>query len=166
MEDFNNWAKIAEAFDLAQSQVVRKTAFDWQANAQAQIRANHQIDTGFMTNSGYVVTSDSSSYAEKLESITTPSTKPTKSGRPRKLGKRASAIKGRMNESMLPEIAVRPSDKEAYLAFAAAYAWWQNYGTTRIPARPFLEPSKDRTQASFDEALSRIEEKLKQVAHS
>ena len=137
--DFNNWSKIADAFDEAISQVVRKTAFDWQANAQAQIRANNQIDTGFMTNSGYVVTSEDSSYSNIGQTV--------------KKGQKAF-------EPVEP-----PTDKHtAYLAFAAMYAWWQNYGTTKIPARPFLEPSRETTRPSFEEALSRIEEKLRQVS--
>jgi hypothetical protein len=133
MEDFNNWSKIAEAFDTAQSQVVRKTAFDWQANAQAQIRTNGQIDTGHMVNSGYVVTSEENTY------------------------------KGSGQD--LPPVERPSSNKEAFLAFAAFYAWWQNYGTHLLPARPFLEPSWAQTQPGFDEALRRIDEKLKEISH-
>lgn len=165
MEDYNNWSKIADAFDEAQSQVVRKTAFDWLAHAQKQIRANGQIDTGFMLNSGYVVVEGASTYAEKVEAITTPSNKPTKSGRPRKLGKRGRAIKARMDAQMLPEIAVdTEKGKAAYIAFAAAYAWYQNYGTSHMPARPFLEPSHEIVKPNFDEALRRIDEKLKSIS--
>lgn len=138
-ENYNNWSKIADAFDEAQSQVVRKTAFDWLANAQAQIRANNQVDTGFMVNSGYVRTYDESTYAA--------------SGDPLKKG-----------QQKFPEVEKPANNKEAYMAFGASYAWYQNYGTSRIPARPFLEPSHDLTQASFDEALRRIDEKLKSIS--
>lgn len=138
MDDFNNWSKLADAFDEAQSQVVHKTAFDWLANAQAQIRTNHQIDTGFMVNSGYVRTYDESTY--------------TQASAPLKKG-----------QEKLPEVERPANNKEAFIGFGAAYTWWQNYGTSRIPARPFLEPSHDLTQPSFDEALRRIDEKLKSI---
>ena len=136
MEDFNNWSRIADAFDEAQSQVVRKTAFDWLANAQAQIRANNQIDTGFMVNSGYVRTYDDSTYAA--------------SGDPLKKG-----------QQKFPEVEKPANNKEAYMAFGASYAWYQNYGSRFQPARPFLEPSRELTRASFEEALARIESKLR-----
>jgi phage gpG-like protein len=140
MEDFNNWSKLAETFDTAQSQAVRKCAFDWLANAQAQIRANNQIDTGFMWNSGYVRTWDESTYSQ--------ASAPLKKG-----------------QTKLEEVERPANNKEAYVAFGASYAWYQNYGTSRIPARPFLEPSKARTQASFDEALRRIDDKLREISH-
>lgn len=138
-ENFNNWSRIADAFDEAQSQVVRKTAFDWLANAQAQIRANGQIDTGFMVNSGYVRTYDESTYAM--------------SGSPIKKG-----------QEKLPEVERPANNKEAFIGFGAYYSWFQNYGTVHQPARPFLEPSHDLTQPSFDEALRRIDEKLKSIS--
>jgi phage gpG-like protein len=138
-ENFNNWSRIADAFDEAQSQVVRKTAFEWLANAQAQIRTNHQIDTGFMVNSGYVRTYDESTYAA--------------SGDPLKKG-----------QEKLPEVERPANNKEAFIGFGAAYAWWQNYGTHSIPARPFLEPSWETVRPSFDEALRRIDEKLQSIS--
>jgi HK97 gp10 family phage protein len=55
---FNNWNKAAEALRPAVKAVVKKTAFDIQA--QAQSRA--PVDTGFLRNSVYTQTSDSSSY--------------------------------------------------------------------------------------------------------
>lgn len=58
----NNFAALAQALGQSSSQIVRKTAFDLQAQIQANIRANDQIDTGFMVNSVYVVTSDNSTY--------------------------------------------------------------------------------------------------------
>lgn len=163
MEDYNNWSKIANAFDEAQSQVVRKTAFDWLAHAQKQIRANGQIDTGFMINSGYVRTYDESTYGETLRKKTTVSSKPTKSGRPRKLSKKQRILLVR-SADLLDEVEKPPDNKTAYLAFGAAYAWYQNYGTSHMSARPFLEPSYEIVKPSFDEALRRIDEKLKSIS--
>lgn len=138
MEDFNKWSQIADAFDLAISQVVRKTAFDWQANAQNQIRANGQIDTSFMINGAYARTSEESTYGTIAQ--------------PSKKGQKA-----------FEEVEAPPDKYTAYLAFAAMYSWWQNYGTTHIPARPFVEPSRETTRPAFEEAMSRIEEKLRTV---
>jgi hypothetical protein len=60
---YNHFPKIAEQMHDALSKVVRKTALDGQANIQGFIRANGQIDTGFMINSVYTVTSEGSSYS-------------------------------------------------------------------------------------------------------
>jgi len=62
-EDFNHFPQIAKQLDKALSQVVKTTAFKAQANIQSQIQANGQVDTGFMLNSVYTVTSDGSTYS-------------------------------------------------------------------------------------------------------
>lgn len=164
MDDFNNWSKIADAFDLAQSQVIRKVAFDLQGHMQKQIRANHQIDTGFMINSVYVRTFDESTYANALEKRSTPSSKPTKSGKARRLTKRHMKNAEQMFTSLLNEVERPPDNKTAYVGVGASYGWYQNYGTSRIPARPFLEPAIEIVRPSFDEALRRIDEKLKSIS--
>jgi hypothetical protein len=61
-KNFNNWGKIADSIKPACKAVVKKTAFDAEGQIKAQITANDQVDTGFMRNSVYVVTSDSSTY--------------------------------------------------------------------------------------------------------
>lgn len=58
MEEFNHFKKIADALHGAAVQVVKKTAFDIQASAASKA----PVDTGFLRNSIYTVTSDSSSY--------------------------------------------------------------------------------------------------------
>lgn len=60
---FNHFPQIADQLDKALSKVVKATAFKAQANIQSQIQANGQIDTGFMMNSVYAVTSDGSTYS-------------------------------------------------------------------------------------------------------
>lgn len=129
-EDFNHFEQLAEAFERATSQVVRKTAFDIQANIQAQIQANGQVDTGFMLNSVYVVTSKESTY------------------------------KG--GEKALPEVESPGDDATAYIAVAANYGVYQNYGTRYQPPRPFFEPGIDKARPGFEAALSEIESKLRQ----
>ncbi len=129
---FNHFPQIASQLDDVLSQIVRKTAFDWQANMQAQIRANNQIDTGFMVNSVYVRTSEDSTYGT--------------SGEPQKKG-----------QKKFEEVEAPPDKHTAYLGVGAEYGYWQNYGTRFQPARPFVEPSKETTRPGFEEALSRVE---------
>lgn len=162
-ENYNNWSKIADAFDEAQSQVVRKVAFDLQGHMQKQIRANHQIDTGFMINSVYVRTFDDSTYGEghiTAKKIT------------KKMRKKAAASRSGLTSTfatpygyyLLPEVEKPPDNKTAYVGVGAEYGWWQNYGTHSQPARPFLEPAIEIVRPGFDEALRRIDEKLKSIS--
>ena len=129
---FNHFPQIANALDDVLSQVVRKTAFDLQGNMQAQIRANQQIDTGFMVNSVYVRTSEQSTYSN--------------TGDPVKKG-----------QHKLDEVEAPPDSHTAYVGVGASYGWYQNYGTSRIPARPFLEPAIAITQPEFEAALAKVE---------
>ncbi len=128
---FNHYAQLATAFHEACKQIVIKTAHDCQANIQAHIRANGQIDTGFMVNSVYTVTSEGSSYSGGTDA--------------------------------LPEVQAPENDTTAYVGVAASYGYWQNYGTTRLPARPFFEPGIEETRASFEAACAAIEDKMRQA---
>lgn len=130
MAGFDHFPQISDALHTALSQVIRKTAFDGQANIQRVIQANGQIDTGFMLNSVYVVTSDSSTYAG--------------------------------GDKALPEVESPPDDLTAYIAVAANYGVYQNYGTRFQPARPFVEPGVELTRPGFEQAIAAIESKLKQ----
>jgi hypothetical protein len=79
-KSFNHFAKIAAAIPPAAAQVVRKTAFDAQGHIQGQIRANDQVDTGFMIGSVYVQTSDESTYkggAKALPEVARPGNETT-----------------------------------------------------------------------------------------
>lgn len=74
MADFNHFQQLADALEEASSQIVRKTAFDIQADA-----ANlAPVDTGFLRNSIYVATWDASTYGhggitpELLDEVETP----------------------------------------------------------------------------------------------
>lgn len=53
-DGFNHFPQISGQLYTACSQVVSKTAFDCQGNIQGFIRANGQVDTGFMLNSVHV----------------------------------------------------------------------------------------------------------------
>jgi hypothetical protein len=46
-----------------------------------------------------------------------------------------------------------PQPRTAYAGISASYAWYQNYGTSRIPARPFFEPVNERIAREADKVL-------------
>ena len=69
--NYNHFPEIAVAMHKALSQVVRKTAMDIQASAASKA----PVDTGFLRNSIYVVTSESSTYkggGKSLSEVTKP----------------------------------------------------------------------------------------------
>ena len=63
VESFNHFGAIATEFDRLQALAVSKTCFDLEAAMKAKIRANGQVDTGFMVNTVYTRTYDSSDYS-------------------------------------------------------------------------------------------------------
>jgi hypothetical protein len=152
---FNHWDKIADALPKVLGQVVRKTAFDAQANIQGFIRANGQIDTGFMINSVYTVTSEGSTYGTGKSTVRYS----TKTGLATK-ATRKNVYKATQQE-LLPEIVEASDETTAWVAVAASYAIFNNYGTRYIPGKPFFEPGIEKTRPEFEAALSAIEPKLK-----
>jgi HK97 gp10 family phage protein len=70
-DGFNHWGQIANALPKVASQIVRKAAFD----IQAQAASRAPVDTGFLKNSIYTVTADSSTYKggdKSLPEVETP----------------------------------------------------------------------------------------------
>lgn len=53
-----------------------------------------------------------------------------------------------------------PGPRSAYAGIAANYAIYQNYGTSRLPARPFFEPTNEKVQAGFDAAMEAMKGQL------
>jgi len=138
-EGFNNWSQIGQALKDAQGQVVRKTAFDVQGHIQAEIGNQHLVDTGFMKNAVYVVTSEESTYGQGAE--------PPK------------------DAFLLEEIPGPGDDTTAYVAAGANYTIYQNNGTTTIPAHGFFETGMDQGRAGMDQAMELINQKMKEAGH-
>ena len=132
--NFNHWGSIANALPKATSQLVRKTAFDIVAGFQARAA----VDTGFMKNSAYVVTSQESTYGQ---------VQPTRKG-----------------AYLLPEVERPPDDQTAYAAVGANYTIFVELGTVHAPAQPAFYPAVDAVKPSFEAALARIEDALKDAA--
>jgi len=123
--------ELAAKMEDVLSEIVRKTAFDLQAMAQAAA----PIDTGFLKNSIYVVTHDKSTYGNVSA--------PAKAG-----------------QELLPEVERPGTPTEAVVAVGANYGVYQEYGTSHIPAHPYLTPAAELMQVEFAHALDKLEEKL------
>lgn len=136
MAGYNHFPSITEKLDKAISQVIRKTAFDGQGNIQRRIQANGQVDTGFMLNSVYVKTNESSTYGQ-------------------------SGVGPPKGASLNAEIAAPPDDKTAYIVGGASYTPFPNYGTVHQAAKPFWEPGIEDTRPGFEAAMSKLEEYLR-----
>lgn len=135
MAGFDHFPQISTALHTALSQVIRKVAFDIQANAQV----GAPVDTGFLKNSIYVVTSDSSDYGQGASS-------PPK------------------DASLLPEVAHPDDDLTAIIAVGANYGIYVEMGTVRMAPQPYLAPAAEKARRGFEQAISAIEDKLKAAA--
>jgi HK97 gp10 family phage protein len=128
MACFNNFSKIAATLPKALSQAVRKTALDIQADAASRA----PVDTGFLRNSIYTVTSDGSTYQG--------------------------------GDKALPEVQAPGDDQTAYVAVGANYGIYQEMGTTRTPAQPYFYPAVEAARGPFEQAMAKIEDKLKEAS--
>lgn len=126
---FNNWTKIALAIPKGRAQAVKKVALDVQAEAQATA----PVDTGFLRNSIYTVTSEGSTYQGGAKA--------------------------------LPEIQRPPDDQTAYVAVGASYGVYIEYGTRYQSAQPFLTPAMEHASASFDAALTILQDVMGRAAN-
>ena len=127
-EGFNHFDEVSDALPGILSQVVRKTAFGIQSDAQSLAPR----DTGFLANSIYVKTSKDSSYSEVGQ--------PTREG-----------------AHLLAEVETPPDDQTAYVAVGANYGIFLEYGTVHQPAQPYLTPAVEAGQEALEQAASAIE---------
>ena len=132
-DEFNNWSQIADALAEASDQMVRKSAFDIQGGYQARAK----VVTGFMKNSAYVVTSADSNYG--------------------------SVQQPQKDQVLLPEVEKPDDNHTAIVAIGAEYALPMEFGTIHMPAHPALVPAVEAVRPSFEAAMGKIEDKLKEV---
>lgn len=133
--DFNHFPELRAKLVTVAGQIVRKAAFDIQAEAAAT--APGPI-TGFLKNSIYVVTNDSSSYGAGGGPIT----------------------KGQV---LLAEVEAPASPTEAIIAVGADYGIDLEYGTVKMAPHPYLVPALERVRPSYLTAMSRLEDKLRML---
>src|SRR5690348_3454081 len=131
MAGFSRFAEIGEEMHTAFSQVVRRTAVQIQSVATA----NAPMDTGFLRNSIYTVTSEGSEYGQ--------------AGTPPE------------DAYLLPEIAKVEDDLEAYVAVGANYGVYLETGTRHMAPRPYFFPAVETVKPMFEAALGAIESQLK-----
>ena len=146
-DSFNHFDAIADALKPAVGQVVRKTALDIQARAASKT----PVDTGFLRNSIYTVT-------------TSESTNKGTGERESKARSTRRRIKKANQPSAFPEIAPPPDDQTAYVVCGATYGTYVNYGTRHMAPKPFWEPAVEEARGPFEDAMGLIEEKLREAA--
>ena len=160
MEEFNHFGQIAENVPKVLGQIVRKAAFDIEAGAKQRAA----VDTGFLKNSIYSVTSTKSTYGRAVQKA--------------KLGKNKAGVstkahlkkyvkhleRQRQQESMLlPEVG-GADESTAYVAVGAEYGIYLELGTTRMPAKPYFYPAVEAARPGFEAALAAVESKLDGVS--
>jgi hypothetical protein len=134
----NRLPEIRRQLPAIRQQIADETAQDWAVAATEQIIANDQIDSGALANSPYTTSVSGSGYAAV-----------------------ASAVRGRNPEvELLPEVPAPPAGQAA-VAIAVGHGAPQNYGTTRLPARPFWEPARELTRQRFRERLAGLQERIR-----
>lgn len=132
MAGFNHFPELADALGEVLSQVVRKTAFDMASHASNAA----PVDTGFLANSIYVATWDTSTYADKTG----------------------------ISLDLLPEVAIPADEYTAFVAVGANYGIYVEMGTRFMPAQPYFYPAVDAVEPAFEAALAAVEKKFTSLA--
>lgn len=101
-------------------------------DVQAAAQAKAPVDTGFLKSSIYTVTDKDSNY---------------------------SNAGGEGEGEMLPEVP-RPPKHTACVAVGANYGVYQEFGTSHMPAQPYLTPAVEQVRPSYEAALLRLEAKM------
>jgi len=129
--NFNNFPAIAMALTPLLHTAVTNTAQE----IVDDFAANCAYDTGFMSESGYIATSDKSTYGQGMAPV---------------------------NESayLLPEVD-KPSDETtAIAAIGANYTIDVELGTAHQSPQPAFFPAVDAAQMFFEEELDKVVKKL------
>jgi len=100
-------------------------------DVQAHAQSKAPVDTGNLRNSIYTKTSEGSTYP------------------------------GTAGEHLLADQTGDADEMTAYVAVAANYGIYQELGSTRTPAQPYLGPAVDSVRGSFEQALEAIEGQIK-----
>lgn len=156
---FNDFANLSKKMHKALSRTVRKTALDVAARAAT----NAPVDTGFLRNSVYTVTSTKSTYGRGVQVAKAP--KDSKRGfvsRRRLQNYVKRRERQRAQEAMLlSQIPPPPTDLIAYVAVGASYGIYVELGTKHMPARPYFYPAVDAARSSFQDVARQIENMMK-----
>jgi hypothetical protein len=130
---YNHLPQAAVMLHRAASQAVRKACFDVQALAAAKCKR----DTGYCANSIYTHTWDTSTYGQGVSG-------------------------GKPGSYLLPDVGRPEHDQAGFVGVGANYGVHLEYGTSRMPAQPYMTPAAEEVAPSFYTAMSRIEEKMRE----
>ena len=70
---------------------------------------------------------------------------------------------GTADRDLLPSIDQAEDDQTAYTAVGASYGIYLEMGTSRMPAYPYLGPAAETVRPSFDAAMGKIQDLLKEI---
>lgn len=128
IEEFDHFPQVEEILDRIINKLVRAAAFQIEGGAKSRA----PVDTGFLKNSIYTRTEDSSD---------------------------AAPMGGGLGQTLFPEVEA-PGHNEALVAVGATYGIYVEYGTSRAAAQPYLTPAAEAVRADFIAAMQRLGDDL------
>lgn len=131
---YNHFLELAKKYEEAIDKLVRATAF----KVEREAKQHAPVDTGFLRNSIYTRTETDSGYAKSA----------TAAGR----------HGGGAGQTLFAEVA-QPAPRTAYVAVGAEYGMYVEFGTSRMPAKPYMLPAVEAVRPQFTEAMRRLVEK-------
>lgn len=127
---------------------ITKACFDCEADAKKRITSQGAIDTGAARASIYASTPNKSDYAKAVSAALSEARKGARKLRRRKIKGKAKRIK------ILPEVKPR-GDMEGVVSVSVEYGPYIEYGTVKMPARPFLLPAAEAIEKSFIDVIEK-----------
>ena len=128
---FNRFSEIAEALTPLLHTAVTNTAQD----IAEEYSATCAFDTGYMSSSSYIVSSDESTYGETITPV-------------------------RESQYLLPEVEKPDDEYTAIAAVGAQYAADLEFGTVRQSPQPAFYPAVDKAESVFEDELSNVVDEL------
>jgi len=119
---------LPRRFRAAGQRLVRRTALDVERRA----KVHAPVDTGFLRNSIYTVTAESSGYAE------------------------AWRIAKEIAPRVFLEEMVRPSELSALVMVGAEYGAFVEFGTARMAAQPYLRPAVEEAREAWRRGVAEL----------
>lgn len=138
---FNNLPLVVTLLPKVANQLVRKGAFDVQAQAQA----NAPVQTGYLKNSIYTLTD----HGESTYDVAKTAAEATEDAEGR-------AFLDQVEKPIAPVGGAR-----AVVAVGANYGVFVEEGTSHATAQPYLQPAVDQVKPAYEAAASKVEERLR-----
>jgi HK97 gp10 family phage protein len=123
--------RIAANSDKTAEQILRRLAFEVEADAKQMA----PIDTGALRNSIYTVTEKSDGYGDAS-------------------GKAMGSAWKKAGQIRETEPHPAPGKGEARVGPCVNYAEYQEFGTSKMPAHPYLIPALEKVRGKFEEGTT------------